>query len=393
MPARSMPPPGLWLLALLTLSGTLGTHMFIPALPDAASDLGASKAAIQLTISVYVIGLAVGQLIYGPLADYFGRRPVLVGGLTLYVLAGIAAALAPDVNALIGARLFQALGACGTLVLGRAMARDLAGAQAAAGRLALLNVIVSGGPAVAPVIGALLSLWLDWRAVVATPSLIGLILLALVYWRVPETVQAGRELGVRTLAREYGHLVRTPLFLCNAVGGGCTTTALYGFLAAAPFIFQQMGRTAAEAGFWCGTVAISVASGSAMAQRLVRHFTVSRLLIGASLVGATGGLALLTVGATGQLSVAAVMVAITIFAIGNGLSSPLALSRSVGINPRLIGSAAGLHGFMQQGIGALCAALAGLGSNPALTAGLVVGGSAMTGVLAFTVADRLERRA
>lgn len=392
MKLRSVVPPPIWLLALLAISGTLGTHTFMPALPAAAADLGVSKAAIQLTISVYVIGLAVGQLIYGPLADYLGRRPVLLGGLVLYTLAGVAAALAPDVNFLIGARLFQALGACAGLVLGRTMARDIAGPQAAAGRLAVLNVMVSAGPAVAPMIGSVLSLWLDWRAVVATPSALGVVLLVLVHLRVPETGGSGRDIGVRALAREYGQLIRTPLFLCNAVGAGCATTAIYGFLAAAPFIFQQMGRTAAESGFWSGTLAVSVACGSFAAQRLLRVLSVARLLIVASLIGALGGLMLLAIALANWLSVAGVMAAMTVFAICNGISSPLSLSRSVGINPRLIGSAAGLHGFVQQGIGAICAALAGLGPNPAQAAGLTVGGAALVALGAFAMADRLERR-
>ena len=115
------PRAPLWLLASVTFSGTLAMHIFVPALPLAATDLAASPGAMQLTISVYILGLAIGQLLYGPLSDRFGRRPVLLVGLLLYSIAGLVSALAPDVRILVAARLFQAIGGCSGLVLGRAI--------------------------------------------------------------------------------------------------------------------------------------------------------------------------------------------------------------------------------------------------------------------------------
>src|SRR3954454_23593720 len=151
--SESAPRPPLWLLVLITLSGTLAMHMFVPALPSAAVDLGASVAAMQTTISLYILGLAFGQLVYGPLSDRFGRRPTLMLGLALYTAAGLAATLAPGVGALIAARLVQALGGCAGLVLGRAMVRDTAEAKDAVRRLALLTLMMMAGPGVAPLIG------------------------------------------------------------------------------------------------------------------------------------------------------------------------------------------------------------------------------------------------
>ena len=129
-PSSTPRAPALWGLALRTFSGTLAMHIFVPALPVAGADLHASSAAMQMTVSLYIFGLALGQLVYGPLSDRFGRRPVLLGALTLYTLAGLAAALAPGVNALIAARLFQALGGCAGLVLARAIVRDTADSSA-----------------------------------------------------------------------------------------------------------------------------------------------------------------------------------------------------------------------------------------------------------------------
>ena len=384
--------PAFWTLALITLSGTLGSHMFIPAMPAAAAAFGTSQAAIQLTISLYVLGLAMGQIMYGPLADWFGRRPVLLGGLTLYVLAGIAAAAAPDLPFLIAARLLQALGACAGLVLGRAMVRDLAGPQAAAGKLALLNGIISGGPALAPVIGSLVSLWFDWRVVAFLPSGFGLAMLILAWLRVPETGQRAPDTTLRGLARDYGRLLRSPVFLWSSLGGGCSSTALYGFLASAPFLFAQMGHSAAESGYWSSTVAISVAISSFATPRLLRVVAPGPLLLGAGLFGLSGALLLVGAPLLGFLNLATVMTGVTIFALGAGVTAPLAFTLSINVNPRLIGSAAGLHGCSQQGFGALWAALSGLGTNAALTAGLTVSAAALLGCTAFVLALRAERR-
>ena len=141
----------LWLLVMITLSGTLAMHMFVPALPDAARALHTNSAAVQATIGIYILGLAFGQLFYGPLSDALGRRPMLMVGLSLYLGAGIVAALAPNVETLVLARLFQALGGCAGLALGRAMVRDTTSADEAVRALALLNLIMMVGPPMAAI--------------------------------------------------------------------------------------------------------------------------------------------------------------------------------------------------------------------------------------------------
>lgn len=387
------PRPPLWLLVLITTSGTLGIHIFVPALPQAAAEFGVGTGAMQLTISLYILGLAVGQLGYGPLSDALGRRPVLLAGLALYSLAGLAAALAPEVRWLIGARLLQALGGCAGLALGRAMVRDTATPREAASRLALLNLVVSVGPGIAPLVGTLLSETLGWRAIFLGLCGMGAGTLLLSLWRLPETNRQKQGRGAAALARDYGQLLRSRAFLGFAIGGGCATTSWYAYLAALPFILvQQLGRPVHEIGLCYLLLVGGTSVGNILANRLVGRLGMKRLLLGASGFGVLGALLFLGAVLGGRLTLALAVLGPLMFTVGVGVASPLALTRAVGVNPRVIGSAAGLYGCSQMAVGALCAALAGIGPDPALAAALVLSVAAATGFLAFLVALRAERR-
>ena len=241
--------PPLWLLVLVTTSGTLGIHIFVPALPQAGAEFGVGNGAMQLTISLYILGLAVGQLGYGPLSDNLGRRPVLLGGLLLYTLASLAAALAPTVEWLIGSRLLQALGGCAGLALGRAIVRDTSEPREAASRLAALSLVVSVGPGIAPLIGTTLSEGLGWRVIFVLLCAMGGTTALLVTLRLPETRAGQSGRSAAALARDYKALLRSPAFLGYAIGGGCATTSWYAYLAAMPYIFvQQTGGQCRRSG-------------------------------------------------------------------------------------------------------------------------------------------------
>ncbi|MFC0407341.1 multidrug effflux MFS transporter [Roseomonas elaeocarpi] len=388
LPERPPTPP-LWLLTLVTFSGTLAMHIFVPALPAAARDLGASTATMQGAISFYLVGLAVGQLFYGPVSDVHGRKPVLMVGLALYTLAGLAALLAPGAGVLIGARLIQALGGCAGLALGRAMVRDTAGPQEAASRLALLNLMVSAGPGLAPAVGGALTATLGWRSIFALLCLMGATSILLCWWRLPETGRRVEGVNAASLIRDYAHLLRSPVFGGYALGGACTTTTMYAFIAASPFIFvNEMHRPVAEVGLYLGIMILGLAAGSLLASRLVRRISIDRLMVGAGAAALLGSCVFLLVVLSGRLSVPLVVGPLVLVALGCGIASPMALTRSVSVNPALIGSAAGLYGFGQMAWGALCSALVGQGQDPALSAALILVGGGVLGQLAFQVAGR-----
>jgi len=387
--ANSPPQVPLWLLALFTFSGTLAMHIFVPALALAGRELNAGSGAMQLTVSLYILGLAIGQLIYGPLSDRYGRRPVLMGGLVLFVAAGLASALATQASALIAARLFQALGGCAGLVLGRAIVRDTAGPTNAAKRLALMNLMVSLAPGAAPIVGGLLAGSLGWRSILLLMSVLGVVNFVFAWRLLPETGPARAKATVGALGREYRRLLASRAFLGFSIGGGCATTSMYAFIASAPFIFvDQLHRPASEVGIYLAVLVSGVWLGSALTSRLIGKIAIERLMVGGNAVSVLAAFALLGLVLSGQATAAGMVAILFVFTVGAGVASPAALTLAVGVNPRVIGSASGLYGCAQMAIGALCTALAGLGPSPALSAAIVLAAAGVVSQLAFRVALR-----
>jgi DHA1 family bicyclomycin/chloramphenicol resistance-like MFS transporter len=392
LPVKAVVKAPLWLLVMITISGTLAMHMFVPALPAAAQTFGVSSAAMQATISVYILGLAGGQLVYGPLSDGLGRRPMLLFGLALYAAASLLAAMATSVHVLVFARLLQALGGCAGLALGRAMVRDTSSVDDSVRDLALLNLMVMVGPGLAPLVGSLLSVHFGWRAIFVMLAVLGSVTLLFSWRRLPETSRPSGQVSVGALLRDYGQLLRFPAFVAYALAGGCITTSIYGFIAAAPFLFvDQLHRPLQEVGAYLGMLIIGMFLGNALTRRLIRSVPIERLLVAGSLTCLVSALALLLMALLGQVSVISVMLPMFLMTLGAGISSPAAMTKALGVDAHLVGSAAGFYGFAQMVVGALCTTAVGLGSNPALAAGVVLSVAALLGQLGFWLGMRGER--
>jgi DHA1 family bicyclomycin/chloramphenicol resistance-like MFS transporter len=386
--------PPLWLLTLITFSGTLAMHIFVPALPEAAHDLGSSIGGMQMTMSVYILGLAFGQLVYGPLSDRFGRRPVLIAGLVLYSIAGLAAAFVPDVHSLIAARLMQALGGCAGMVIGRAILRDTAQPQEAARRLAVMNLMVAIGPGAAPLLGSALASSLGWRSIFFGLAALGIVNLVFALRLLPETRLAEGKPATGNLARNYGRLLVSRAFVGYAIGGGCATTSMYAFISASPFIFaHQLHRPDYEVGIYPAIMMIGLWLGTVAATRLIPRLPIDRLAVWANVLSVVASFVLLGVALSGHLSVPLVIGPMFFFAMGAGVASPAALTQAIGVNPQVIGSASGLYGFSQMGVGAICTALVGMGSDPALTTAVILVGAGIIGQAAFWIALHQRRTA
>ena len=262
----------LLLLGLITFSGTLGMHIFVPALPQLAQDLNTNAAAAQLSISFYILGLAFGQLVIGPLSDRYGRRPTLIAGLVLYSVAGFACALAPDINALIIARMLQALGGCAGLVLGRAIVRDGVAPQEATRRLALMNLITIIGPGAAPILGGEIAAAGGWRTIMFVLCAFGFANMILAWGLLRESAAPAKGISIREIMQNYRLLVRTPAFLGYTIGGACASTSVYAFLSAAPFIFvNQLHASSREVGLYLAMILLGAWLGSLAASRMSRR--------------------------------------------------------------------------------------------------------------------------
>ena len=372
---------------MVTIGGTLAMHMFIPALPDAARQLGSSNGQMQQTITVYIMGMALGQLIYGPMSDALGRRPVLLAGLSLYTVASLLAFIAPSTDMLIGARLLQALGGCAGLALGRAIARDTATPENAVGSLALLNLMMMIGPGISPSIGSGLDAVFGWRSIFAALALMGLVTAICVWRLLPETGRPTGQLNWRTVRTDYRTLLGSPQFLGFAIGGGGATTSLYAFIAAAPFIFiEQLHTSKAEVGLILGLLMGGMALGNVLARQLIQRVSLDKLMLGGNLLSLSCAGALLALTLMQQLNVVLAVSLMTLFTIGSGMTSPAALAKALGVHPQLTGSAAGVYGFAQMAVGGICTMAASVGDNPSLSAMSVLLIAGMLGQLGFRFA-------
>ncbi len=377
------------LIVAITACGTLGMHLIIPALPETARALGVSAGTIQLTITLYLIGLAIGQLVYGPISDQFGRRPVLLAGLALFTLAGIATAAAPNAWTLVIARILQSIGACAGLVLGRAIVRDSAAPDRAAAQLAMLTMVMSAAPAIAPVLGGYATAWIGWRAAFALLAIVGGVTLACAVLALPETSTTQSGTRVSLLVGSL-RLFRSRAFCGYVLGGACTTTSFYAFMAASPFILVDLLHQPAErVGLYYLLLMAGVAAGSLSANRVAGRIRTQVALRVANGFAIAGAAAFMLADLTGWLNVVTVIAPIVVFMVGAGMASPFALSGAISVNPRAIGAASGLYGFTQMGYGALCTVIVEVWRpGSVFTVAVVLLVSALLGQAALSLAVR-----
>ena len=361
----------LWLLVLVTLSGTMAMHIFVPALSVAGADLQVPASSMQQTITLYVLGLALGQLLYGPISDTWGRRPALLLGLALYLGASVTALAAPSLDWLLAARLLQALGGAAGITLGRAIVRDTSAPERVAKDLALLNLLTLVGPGVAPIVGAYLAEHLGWRSIYAFLVFMACAMLACSWRLLPETNLQRRPLALTRIARDYRALLTRPSFAGYLLGGACSTTALYPYLATVPYIVhQQLGYAISDVGWFAAVTIVGAGVGTMLVRRLVGRVAGTWFLYAGAALGFSMAALLLVVQLLGWLN-GPLLIAITVtMTMGAGLASPVALARSLNAAPGLTGSAAGLYGFGQMAMGAVGTTLVGFGEDPALACAL-----------------------
>ncbi len=356
------------LLAGLSAVGPLTTDMYLPSLPDIARLLDATTAQGQLTISSYLVGFAVGQIVYGPVSDRHGRKPVLLGAVALYGVASLACALSSSIDMLIAARFVQAFGGSGGIVLARAIVRDLYAGSRAGRELSVIGAVMALAPVLAPIAGGILQTGLGWRSVFLTLVLVALIGAAVAVWLLPETLaqRAAEPVSLASMASSYAIVARNPAYLAYMGLASLSYAGLFAWISAASFVLQNIyGLTPLLFGFIFAVGSVGYGIGSTLSARLTHNFGIDGILGFGGIAVALGGLIMLGAVAAGLDSAAVLVLSMAVYLAGLGMVLPQSIAGALTPFPERAGAASSLLGFIQQSIAALCGALVGvlLGEN------------------------------
>jgi len=396
MPAVANPQRLIVLLAALVAFGPLSIDMYLPSLPLIASDLGAPEAQIQLTISVFLAGLCAGMLIYGPLSDRFGRRTLLLGGISLYLLASIGCTLAAKAEQLVFWRVLQALGGAGASVLARAIVRDLFPLKDAARVLSLMHLVTMFATLVAPLIGGYLILLAGWRSLfVVLMVFAGLCLLA-VALKIPETHPADRRgASLADAFRAYGQIAVQPQALGYILCMGLSFGGMFAFITASPFVYIQYFGVSPQAYAWLFALNIGgIIVATLLNARLVTRLGPQRMLVCGASIAALSGVSIAALGGSGVGGLSALVASLLFYVSVTGLLGANSVASLLARFPRQAGAAAGLAVAMQFGLGTAASALvSALHDGSPLPMSLVVGAAGVGSLLALLLTRIPERNA
>ncbi len=360
--ATTRPRPPIWLLVAMIAIGPFTMQVLVPSLPAMGRDLGASTATVQLTVTLYLVAVGAGQLIYGPLSDRFGRRPLLMGGLALYAVASLGAALAPDVAGVVVARILQAVGVCAGVVLARAVIRDVWPRDQSASVLGYVTMGMTIAPMFAPIIGSVLEMAFGWRATMLACLVLALPV-ALASWvRLPETLPAPQKLpGLVAIWQAYRGLWAMPAFRAHAAVTACTTGVFFAFLGGAPYVVVQgMGYAPITFALAFASISVAFAIGNWVSGRYAARLGVMRLLSMGVALGTGGALLAAVVMLVFPPHILVFFVPMAVVAVGNGMSQPSSIAGALSARPQLAGTASALVGALQMGFGALMTFIVGL---------------------------------
>ncbi len=351
------------LLGLLSAVGPFAIDMYLPALPEVASDLKTTEARAALTLTSYFIAFGIAQMVYGPMADAVGRKPPLVIGVAIFLLASVAASLAPSIQWLIAARAVQGFGAATLMAVPRAVIRDMASGPAATRMMAAIMIVISVSPMLAPLTGSIVMAWGGWREIFAVLAVAALLSLSLILFVLPETLAPEHRRPVRPAAMMQGAvlLIRDRRFMGLTLIGGFGMASFFVFLASASFVYtRQYGLSPTGFSLAFAVNAVGFFSASQLAGRLAERHGLERV-IALAIIGFAG--ATLSLTALVWLGFDSLPVVVIGLFLGNfclGLAMPTAMVMSLDPHPDIAGLASSLGGTIQMLTGGAMIGLAGL---------------------------------
>jgi DHA1 family bicyclomycin/chloramphenicol resistance-like MFS transporter len=353
-------PHLLLLLGILTAIASLSIDMYLPALPAIARDLHAAPGLLEATLAAFFAGFALGQLVYGPLSDRIGRRPPLLGGLALYVIASIVCAIATTPQVLIAGRAAQALGGCAALVIARAVVRDLYDARDAARVFSRLMLIMGLAPVLAPSLGSLLLARFSWRVIFWVLAAFGVACIVAAARRLPETSPRVAAGDIGAVVGGYARILGDLRFVGLAMAGGFAAAGMFAYIAASPFVFiEQLGLSPRQFAILFGSNAFGLIAHSQFNRLLLRYATPARIL--GRVLYLTAGAAIVIAALAWSGSASWILLAAGLFVyVGSiGAVGPNTTAASLARYGTDAGSASALLGALQFGTAALAGVAVG----------------------------------
>lgn len=357
MKTRSLPQWGwLFLLMLVVCLPRVTIDAYLPSLPAMADALHGTDAQLQLTLTLYMVGYALSMLVSGPLSDRYGRRPVLIGGLCIYVVASVACALATSIPAIVCARIFQALGGCSGTVIGRVIVRERFPTAMQATMLSRISAGMALSPVIAPLAGSAVAEWLGWRGVFAWLAAGGIVAMAMVLRHLPETREsATRPEPGAGLLRTYGRLLSERRFLRYSLAISFVYCTYFPFIAESSTLFQRkMGVSGPGYAAIFGLTVLGYLIGSSVFRRSSGRWKADSVIASAACINLAGAVALWVGGAVAPASAAAIVVPMFFVMIAVGIAIPACQFAVMQPYTKIACTASGLFFFIQMAIAAAC---------------------------------------
>lgn len=354
--------PSLFTLIVISGLSPLGINIVVPSMPALERAFAASYDAVQLTLSLYLASIAVAQIIIGPLSDRFGRRPVLLAGLAVFVVASGLAPFASDIGTLVLIRILQAAGGCAGIVLGRAIIRDLYRRDQAASMIGYVTTGLALAPMLGVIVGGHLQEGFGWQASFWLLLLLGAAGLAIAWIDLSETNATPSErMALGGMFGDFRRLMAEPTFVIYTVISSLTSGIFFAFLGGAPLVAEIMlGMSPSQYGNFFAMVAGGYAIGNLISGRFTARIGLNRMIVAGAVMAAAVTLTMLLLFGTGHGAPIALFGPMFFGGVANGLVLPSTTAGAISVRPEIAGAAAGLLGALQIGSGAVLAALTGV---------------------------------
>lgn len=375
-----------FILGALSAFAPFATDMYLASFPSLATYFHTTAERVQLSLSIFFFGMAVGQVVYGPLIDRYGRRRPLLAGVVLYVVASALILIAPNIETLIGLRLLQAFGGCAGMIVSRAIVRDLFEEHDAARVLSQLIAIMSLAPIIAPLLGGYILAIADWRAIFAFLTAFGIFCFYITAKGLPETLPLQQRHGqnLKQLLRTWGKLLVQRTFVFPVLAASCGMSCMFAFITGSPFVLMQLhGVSPQHYGWLFGLVAVGIVLGAQLNRMVLAHSSPHRVLSFAVPVCVTAALLLLLSANTHSLLI--FMVPLWLCIATGTMINANSVAMAMRASGQYAGSASSLFGLMQLGLASFASSMVGVLHNdsPYPMVGIMFVSSSLGGLAYF----------